>query len=418
MEPARAQETASRRSIGRASPSEGPIRTRTQGIESDELPVEDRKFDKEQLKRLRVTWEKPRRTVDEEGIRRRPILEITGKLSLLQADGKTLKPVDWPYPIQVVIARRPNEKLDWSRWHDETDSVSDNTLVGHEFTRGPGLFRRTVAGVFTTRLKLSEIHGPIGATKPYQVGLCFGEKKGKKLTWCNEAPILPQSVKMLDVAGPRPISRTLQFINACPAPLDGNFDPIALVRAANHLQSLGKDKAIAALREFLKLAYYDHAFRYCIDPENIDTSNQYCLASLVPLVFDGVPQRERIRVFEGIPFKTVGMVSIRGYGPGSTRPLVEAAAKHGKLRKKPLRPTDNPLEAADTLSGKMADRELRPNLRGQAWRAIRHLVDPDSKRPPRLSSRAEWDKLKAKAAQLKIRWDEVRQEYVAGEERK
>jgi hypothetical protein len=367
--------------------------------------------------------------VDKEGIHRKPILEITGKLSLLQADGKTFKPVDWPYPIQVVIARRPNERPDWSRWHDESDSVSDNTLVGHEFTHGPGVFRKTVAGVFTARLKLSEIDSPIGATKAFQVGLSFGEKKGKRLTWCNEAPILPQSVKMLDVAGPRRIRRTLQLINACPTPYDLDFfDPIALVRAANHLQSLGKEKAIAALREFLDLAYFARHVRDRIDPENIDTSNQLCLASLVPLVFDGVPQRETIvdgarrraviRVFEGIPFHTGHPVSIRGVGPGSTRPLVEEAAKNGKLRKKPLRPTDNPLEAADRLFEEIGDRELRTHLRSQAWRAIRHLVEPESKGARIRLSGAAWDKLKTKAARLKICWDEKRQEYTAGEKRK
>jgi hypothetical protein len=393
------------------------------------VPTQDRVLDKEKLKRLRVTWEKPRRKVDKEALD--PVyLEITGKLSLLKKDGKSLEPVDWPYPISVVLARRPGEKPDWSRWHDRRDSLWFDTFVGRDLVSGsqggkPLPLPRRPVGVFTAKLPLDEIHSAVGATKPFQVGLCFGEKKGKKITWCNVAPILPQSVKMLDVPGPRPLSRTLQLINACPTLIGWSFDPISLVRATNHLRSLGKDKAIAALREFLDLAHDAGYTRRRIDPENIDTSNQWCLASLVPLVFPGVDKDGEIRVWQGIPFHTIVISGTSG-SPGSTRPLVDEAAREGVLRKKPLRPADNPLEAADSLFEKIArpkDREqsrfeLREHLRGQAWRAVRHLVDPFRKQPPNLSSQAVWDNLKAKAARLKVRWDPQRQEYVAGEKDK
>src|SRR5262249_37820959 len=156
------------------------------------------------------------------------------------------------------------------------------------------------------------IESPVGATKPFQVGLCFGEKKGKEVTWSNVAPILPQSVTMLGVTGPTPLSRPLQLINACPTPIGWNYDPIALGRATNRLQSLGKNKAIAALREFSEMAPWGGFDRPRIDPKNIDTSNEYCLAGLVPLVFDGVPQETSIRVWQGIPFHTVVTLGTTG----------------------------------------------------------------------------------------------------------
>jgi hypothetical protein len=62
------------------------------------------------------------------------------------------------------------------------------------------------------------------------------------------------------------LSKTLQLINACPTPLGWNYDPIALVRAANHLRALGKDKAIASLREFLDVAHDTGYDRDRIDP--------------------------------------------------------------------------------------------------------------------------------------------------------
>ena len=48
------------------------------------MPAGDRALDKETLKRLRVTWEKPRRKVGK-GLREQN-LEISGKLSLLQKE--------------------------------------------------------------------------------------------------------------------------------------------------------------------------------------------------------------------------------------------------------------------------------------------------------------------------------------------
>jgi hypothetical protein len=393
-----------------------------ESAEIETLPADDRVLDKEQLKRLRVAWDKPRRFVDIAN-ERTPYLKISGTLSLLQKDGKTLEPVDWPSPIQVVLALKPNRKLDWKRWHDSQDSEWSNTLVGRDCRDLDKPLANRRPGLFTVSIPLGLIESPVGATKPFQVGLCLGEKNGKKVTWTNVVPILPQSVKMLDVTGPKPLSRTLQFINACPTPMGWAYDPIALVRATNHLQSIGKTRAIAALREFTQLAPWGGHGRPRIDPRNIDTANEYCLAGLVPLVFDGVPQDELIRIWQGIPFQTVVFLGATGNTLRAGRDSVEAAAKTGKLRKMPLRPSDNPLEAADALFKKIADpkvrnrerlRDLREHLRKQAWRAIRHLVDPHGKEPTDLSAQATWDKLKTKAAQLKIHWDERRQEYVAG----
>jgi hypothetical protein len=423
-------------------PSKPAAARRTSRTELAELPAEDRILEGEQRKRLRITWDKPEygRQVDDKDGTRAPYLQVNGKLSLLQLDGKTLKPVDWPYPVRVVMTRRPNEKPDWSRSHDARDCVWADTLVGREVLHGdqgtadgkekPPSLSRLPDGVFSVKLRLDEIESPVGDTKPFQVGLSFGEKKGKKLTWSNIAPILPQSVTMLQVAGPKPLSRTLQLINGCPTPFDGcdNHDPIALVRAVNHLRSLGKDKAIAELRAFLEVAYHSgdtEQTRYRIDPRNIDTSDRACLMSLVPLVFDGLDRDvEEIKVWQGIPFSFLEVSGTGGWVWG-TEALVGDAADRGKLRAKPLRPADNPLQAADSLFSKMVPAEERKraylsqvHLRVQAWRSIRHLVDPDGKQLPDFSSQASWDRLKARVKQMKIRWDEERQEYVAGEKGK
>jgi hypothetical protein len=405
---------------------EGGVKTETSSITSDQFPTGGRSLNEQEQKRLRVSWDKPKRKVNETGPASRPVLEISGKLSLLQEDQKTLKPIDWPLPIRVVVCPRPNEKPDWNRWHDRRNSIHSDILVGYELVFGSEGLPKLPAGVFSAPFELSNFPSPVGATKPFQVALCLGEKNGNKLTWCNTAHILPQTVKVLEITGPKPLSRSLQLINACPTPIGWEFDPIPLVRAANHLRSLGKDKSIGALREFLELAYDTGYSRDRIDPENIDTSNQWCLASLLPLTFDGIDHKETIRVWKGIPFHTVVIHGTSGW-PASTRELVDRAAQKGKLIQKPLRPADDPLEAADSLFNKIVEGkdpndkdngdELRKHLRRQAWRVVHHLVDPDAEEIPELTQ-ATWDKLKTKAARLHIHWDEERQEYVAGQKSK
>src|SRR5262249_15756454 len=147
----------------------------------------------------------------------------------------------------------------------------------------------------------------------------------------------------------------LQLINACPTPLGWDYDPLAAVRAANHLRALGKDKAIDALREFASIACDDGYGGFDrVDPENIDTSNQWCLSTPLPLVFESADPRgeesrlreESITVRDGIPFHNVRIDATSGW-PAHTAPYVEWAAQHGKLIASPLRPTDHPLEAAD-----------------------------------------------------------------------
>jgi hypothetical protein len=175
----------------------------------------------------------------------------------------------------------------------------------------------------------------------------------------------------------------------------------------------------------LQLASDASYVRRRIDPANIDTSNQWCLGTLLPVLFPNInygERGERIVVWQGIPFHTVVIRGGTG-APGGTGPLVDRAKKEGNLLEQPLRPADDPLAAADTLFAKLAQEEnpahrtrpaVQQHLREQAWRAIRHLVDPGMEKPPRLSSDASWKRLKEKAASMNIRWDEQKQEYVAG----
>jgi hypothetical protein len=406
-------------------------------IENPDLPQADHDVILAERSRLRVEWGSVK--VKEEG--HETLLVITGRLLLVGNDGKA-RPIDWPQPVSVLLAVEAGATPDWSLRHDWDDTVDFDDVAGFDTSwevirgrdgqtlRSPNKGRP--AGEFRAEIGTSSIHRPVGRQKAFQIGLCLGEKRGKSLSWTNETPVLPQSVTTVEIAGPKKLGETLRLINACPSPIGWDWDPVALVRASNHLRSLGKEKAIDSLRAFLLIArdpgYHRHG---PADPANIDTSIQWCLAPLIPLVFEGgsgkgMPMRyaERIHLWEGIPFHTTLIGGTSGWPPWCG-PLVDWAATDGKLIEKPLRPTDRPLEAVDALFEKIAAPEDRKNdwrglkefLRWQAWKMIGHLVEPGSRasadfQNDRGIDDQRWAELRAKAAKLGIRWDEQRQEYV------
>ncbi len=96
---------------------------------------------------------------------------------------------------------------------------------------------------------------------------------------------------------------------------------------------------------------------------------------------------------------------------------VDRAENYGKIRAKPLRPADDPIAAAEKLAA-LPRRTALPNpneeratLRREAWQTIASLVqvragDRDFTGPA-------WEVRKKAAANLKIRWDVEKQNYVA-----
>jgi hypothetical protein len=392
-----------------------------------DLPNENPKLTAEQINRLRVEWSLPKRseiTLGKGPEYRVPNLEVTGKITLLSEDGKTQKAVDWPLPISVVLARFPDQKPDWTRRHDEADAVWSEVLVGRNFIMSspPSGHTNYPPGTIKASLPLSKLQTEPGKTRVFQLGISLGERNAKRVTWRNNTSILPQSVVMVKVDGPKPISDALRLINTAPDPMGWDYDPVLITRAVNGLRPLGKEKVIASLREFLDMAYDAGYFRNDIVPENMDSSNQYCLETLLPVLFPNVKfQTIDVEVFRGIPFHRVSYGGTTG-SPVSTKPLVDQAQKEGERLTTELRPDDDPFSAADAFYAKIEtkddaqwDRPVRRHLRLQAWRLVKHLISDQGEYGPDLRSDAKWASMKAEAAKLKIHWDREKQEYVAGE---
>jgi hypothetical protein len=221
-------------------------------------------------------------------------------------------------------------------------------------------------------------------------------------------------------------------------------DPVALVRAVNHLHALGKDQALETLR-----AYVQYATAKADSEENKSprktVPDQQRLCYIIPLLF--VPVDEKVELpslssdttrrtkknWEGfdislhgdLPFHSVA-VAFRSGPPDPPRGyLVRWAARNGRLRDKPLRPTDDPLKAADEVCERLLKVEaegsgygdvLKNHIRQQAWRTIKPLFPEEAR--ARFSGwlfddDRNWKPLKDAAAKLKIRWSETKQRYFA-----
>lgn len=433
-----------------------------------------------ELSTLRVEWGEP--SLQEDKFYR--ALSVPMRMFVKLEEVRKQQPADWTLPVSIVLARYPDGHPDWSRGYREEDSVWCDTFVElgkdtNDRSLPPG---REVRGSFLATFYLPRFRRPVGTAKPFQIGISVAGVE----YFSTELPVLPQTIGTITVSGPPRLRETLQLINGTPSPGGEYHDPVALIRAVNHLRSLEKPQAIVGLREFLTFAnHWSVADWEPRDPENSDTSDEDCLELLIPLVFERIDPNEKlpaggpglpgwlfmqklkngeplptrlpkpeksyalieeewsireITIWNGIPFQTFRYVRggiepiLEGPRIPATTYLVDWAEDRGKLIEGRLRPTDDPLAATDELFNELAPKlnldkksewerdTLRSHLRIQAWRMVAHLVEPERKKPrdrfdELFDSEERWTQLKQKTEQLGIRWEEERQEYVAGKSR-
>ena len=246
--------------------------------------------------------------------------------------------------------------------------------------------------------------------------------------WNKYVPILLRTLATIPIKGPVPLNVTKQVINGV-TPTDSfeRGNPVMLIRAVNHLQAMGKEKAIAELQEFLTIAMQSSYVKR--DPADIDTSDRLSVLPIFDLLFDPaaflimddgahyegterIPLEDHWRhsrlggrlvaVQDDFPFYRTTLFA---GSPGDPKWNLDQASRYGKIRPRFLHPADNPLTAADKLGS-----DDGSEIRDQACRAIASLV-----RVPMDESKlddAAWQQLKEAAAKRRIRWDVVKQEYV------
>jgi hypothetical protein len=216
-------------------------------------------------------------------------------------------------------------------------------------------------------------------------------------------------------------------------------NPVALVRAVNHLHGMGKDQAVETLRAYVRYAPELGKLGARHSPD------QQRLCWIIPLLFVPVDESAKfpslghnpqewsregwknlcISTEGDVPFHNLYVTGRIGKPDPGRGYLVEWANQHARLIDEPLRPSDDPLQAADELCDELLrepkalhrSREgLKMHIRMQARRTIEHLFPPeDTKNWDRLQLLdRDWQSLKDAAIKLKIRWDEKKQNYVVG----
>ena len=222
----------------------------------------------------------------------------------------------------------------------------------------------------------------------------------------------------------------LRLLAEIPAPAyDDFYDPVPLVRAVNHLHSMGRNDALKALR------------RAAMSSNNAET--QRSLQYVIPLLFDRRESEDKlpepkpagksgeymltldhwnlpIDMQRDVPFRTKNYFE----RPDSNAYLVEWAAREGRFRTMRLRPADDLLSAADdsvqhlkSQAFESTDQKwwIRYNIRRQAYSALQPAVWPDDLQAARKYNWDDksWAKLKEQCRTLGVLWSEHQQAYVA-----
>lgn len=156
------------------------------------------------------------------------------------------------------------------------------------------------------------------------------------------------------------LRRLLPLIDRLPGLLGGEYNPLRMIQLVNALQPLGKQKALAVIDEYLRVADADDSgvhgvfllLRVLFDvPEDPGFMPDMCLGSvwfLKPRTNDKAMPRFPIFLQDDIPFLLAGYGSLDGL---ILPPLndVEYFRRVGKIRSRPLTPPDNPVSVVEMV---------------------------------------------------------------------
>lgn len=348
--------------------------------------------------------------------------------------------------LRIGVGCRPSSSPDWDlrpgrAWLRQIDSE-----LGVYFGGGEAIEveceldeRGQFTGTFPARL----IDRVVDGNGEYEVLLAVPEGSGPAAA--ARVSTVPSTVR---VAGPLPLDLTTQRINAVVAPGYGVFDPVALIRAVNHLHGLGRDGAIGALERYLERLGAEPTWPgWRRDPRNIDTGHPGCVFPIVQLLFEPMMGRPELPSYttagllptprvpfdgdeeyplllsDGIPF-LVGDWAESELGP-ETDPerALSWAREHGRLRPHPLRPSGQALEALAQLESFASLPEGNsPQL--QVMRSFAPFVGIDfearlAEREGELAPGPEWaaeleglwPNFERRLGDVRLRWDHSAQTY-------
>ena len=379
--------------------------------------------------------------------------KVSGHLQF--SDTGVTKNIDWFQGVAVYLAKQPNQELDWLKGI-ELNQASYETG-----------FTDDLSGRFEVWFDLREMQSDRHAEQAFQFGLAFGRHEetelpkqfgfkqsqrvktelGEKITWSSRTPVIPSTVKMIQIPAAPEISRELELINRVNPwffQLSNHKQyqstGVDLIRAVNAIRQLGKEKGLGTLEEFLKL----------LGGENYFGDRHNTVVWIIQLAFESDPSKEKIpfpdvrdclihrdsperqswpldpiELSDDVPFKVTGFIVGGKMALNYSKPHLAWAHENGVIRDGQLIPSSDPLVAAQAilLSPKFqqleesAQREVAQWIPGQAMSMVPDLVEQFRKtRPIKLGDvidyEAEWVALLEYSKQFEITWDQQNENFV------
>jgi hypothetical protein len=329
-------------------------------------------------------------------------------------------------PLLIALEARASSALDWqqpagTRWVRQWDNQrgvifgAGRYVLVECFLEPDGRFFGSVPARLIAR--------SLDAPSQHRVALALPKEDGT-------AQVLASTEQRLAMPAAQRASLTQSRITLVVAPGQGVHDPLALVRAVNHLRALGREGALAALSDFVARLGNEEVWapREPL-PENLETGSPGAIFPIVQLLFEPLAARPPappyalgtleprprppLSNWPGYPLFTVrdwpflmgDFAALRSAPDSDARRQIAWAAEHGRLRPLPLVPSAEPLEVLNELEQRSGlPSGNRPRL--QVYRALQDLLPLEPmERALELSDGELWQQMSSALTGLKPRWD-------------
>jgi hypothetical protein len=225
------------------------------------------------------------------------------------------------------------------------------------------------------------------------------------------------------------LRRLLRVLDEVPS-YSEDPDPLPLIRAVNALVPLGKDRALAAIDEYLRVSSsFDDPgrdgvflvvrtlFEVPADPGHLPVMMVGAPSPPAPVDPKALP-RFPIAIIDDIPLRVVTGYSLAGH-PESPESHLTWYRQHGVLRTRPLAPTLTPMTTLSTVAGTAGTPLLRTagldqdgGRRLLLAQGLRLLVTVfRGELAPGADLDTEWQRLRAEFAERALAWDAAAGHY-------
>lgn len=347
---------------------------------------------------------------------------FSGRVTYVSDKEQVASPVNWFQGVSVFLALEPNATPDWSVAENREQALAESEVMSNE-------------GEFSITFDLRKTKRNPDRALKFQIGVSIAKtkpiskKSRQNVIWRSSDPLVKDSIRLLEIPATTKLAPEIRLINeAYNWPFEDQ-DGTKLIRAVNTLQALGKAKSIAALKYYSEnqsdpFEEDDHIVFWIIRTlfEPVDLEQRIPPPMIwVSSNTDGVKQQAKswaigpIEIVDEIPFMLGYQIMGSGV-PESTDSHIAWAEKFGVIRAHPLRPTSNPLVAAEKLIRSQKFRMLPGDKRFEIstirYQALSMLANKELAEDGLGLKDKDWQKL-LESNEGSLVWDDKQQQFVS-----